>query len=173
MPCLSLALAALATTVGMATPALAHISFQVPTAAAGSTYKAILQVPHGCDGAATTSIKLRIPEGYFNVKPMPKAGWTIETVKGPYGKSYELHGSTITEGVTEITWSGGPLPDDFYDEFAIRGALASDLAEGTVLSFPIVQLCGAVAEAWIDTSGAEEAEKPAPFLTITPAQYLQ
>lgn len=169
---LSSPLIVLATMLAFTAPAFAHVSLQVPAAAAGSTYKAILQVPHGCDGAATTSIKVRIPEGYFNVKPMPKPGWTIETVRRPYGKSYELHGSTISAGVTEITWSGGTLPDDFYDEFVFRGTFAGDLAEGTVLSFPTLQLCGMAEEAWIDTSG-EEAEMPAPALTITPAQQHQ
>lgn len=102
LPSFALALALL----GIA-PALAHVSLQVPEGAAGSSYKAILQVPHGCNGAATTEIKVRVPEGYFNVKPMPKPGWTITTVKGPYEKAYQLHGSEVKEGVTEITWTGG------------------------------------------------------------------
>lgn len=158
-------------TIACAAPAYAHVSLQSPSGAAGSSYKAILQVPHGCDGAATTAIKVRIPEGYFNVKPMPKAGWTIETVKGPYERAYEQHGTKVTEGVTQITWSGGELPDDFFDEFAFRGTLAPDLPEGTVLAFPTVQLCGTAEEAWIDVSGDPDAEMPAPSLTITPAQH--
>lgn len=166
-----LPLFALATTLAFTAPVFAHVSLQVPTAAAGSTYKAVLQVPHGCDGAATTTIKVRLPEGFFAVKPMPKPGWTIETVKGPYEKSYEQHGATITEGVTTIIWSGGDLPDDFYDEFAFRGSLAADLPEGTVLSFPTVQICGSAEEAWIDVTGDSAAEKPAPVLAITPAQH--
>jgi uncharacterized protein YcnI len=166
LPSLALALALLGIP-----PAYAHVSLQVPDGTAGSSYKAILQIPHGCDGAATTEIKVRVPEGYFNVKPMPKPGWTITTVKGPYEKAYQLHGSEVKEGVTEITWTGGELPDDFFDEFAFRGTLASDLPEGTVLNFPTVQACGDAEEAWIDVSGAADAEKPAPTLTIGPAQH--
>jgi uncharacterized protein YcnI len=152
-----------------AMPAQAHVGLQAPTSPAGSSYKAILQVPHGCDGAATTAIKVRIPEGYFNVKPLPKAGWTITLVKGPYQKPHELHGSQVTEGVSEISWTGGELPDDYFDEFAFRGTLASDLPEGTVLNFPTVQVCGTAEEAWIDVTGEADADKPAPTLTVTPA----
>ena len=164
-------LLALAATLALTAPAFAHVSLAVPAAAAGSTYKAVLQVPHGCDGAATTAIKVRIPEGYFNVKPMPKAGWTVETTKGAYERPYEQHGSTITEGVTTITWSGGELPDDFYDEFVFRGTLAADLPEGTILTFPTVQICGAAEEAWIDATGDSDAQMPAPALTVTPAGH--
>jgi uncharacterized protein YcnI len=153
-----------------AMPAHAHVGLQIPTSPAGSSYKAILQVPHGCDGAATTAIKVRIPEGYFNVKPLPKAGWTITSVKGPYQKPHELHGSQVTEGVTEISWTGGELPDDHFDEFAFRGTLAGDLSEGTVLYFPTVQVCSTAEEAWIDVTGEADADKPAPTLTVTPPQ---
>ena len=162
---------ALAAMLAATVPALAHVSLQVPAAAAGSSYKAVLQVPHGCDGAATTTLKVRIPAGYFSVKPMAKPGWTIETVKGPYDRPYEQHGATITEGVTTIIWSGGELPDDFYDEFAFRGTLAADLPEGTRLAFPTVQICGTAEEAWIDVTGDPEAQMPAPVLTITPAEH--
>jgi periplasmic copper chaperone A len=167
---LALPILTLAAALVYAAPAYAHVSLQVPNGAAGFSYKAILQVPHGCEGAATTAIKVRIPEGYFNVKPMPKAGWTIETVRGPYEKTYEQHGTQVTGGVTQIIWSGGELPDDFFDEFAFRGTLASDLPEGAVIYFPTVQTCGEAEEAWIDVTGEDGADKPAPALTITPAQ---
>src|SRR3546814_2317884 len=57
-------------------PASAHITLQTDAAAVGSYYKAVLRVPHGCKGAATTAIKIRIPEGVISVKPQPKVGWT-------------------------------------------------------------------------------------------------
>ncbi|MDT8465965.1 DUF1775 domain-containing protein, partial [Alcaligenes nematophilus] len=74
-------------TLGMAavlfaSSAVAHVSLQTKQAPVGSSYKAILSVPHGCKGSATTKIRVRIPEGVVGVKPQPKAGWTLETVKG-------------------------------------------------------------------------------------------
>jgi uncharacterized protein YcnI len=70
-----------------ATPAFAHVTFEQGQAAVGSTYKAVLRVPHGCDGNATVKIRVQIPEGVISVKPMPKAGWETTTVKGAYKES--------------------------------------------------------------------------------------
>ena len=39
---------------------------------------------------ATTAIRVRIPEGVIDVKPMPKPGWTLNIVKGKYAKTYSL-----------------------------------------------------------------------------------
>ena len=63
-----------------ALPAAAHITLDPPSAPAGSYVRAAFRVPHGCDGAATTGIRVQIPEGFRNVKPMPLAGWTLTTV---------------------------------------------------------------------------------------------
>src|ERR1700754_5078350 len=97
--------------------ALAHITLETQEAAVGSTYKAIFRVPHGCEGKATTAVRVQIPEGGISVKPMPKPGWTLQTKKGKYEKSYQLYGETLSTGVKEVDWSGGNLPDEFYDEF--------------------------------------------------------
>ena len=72
--------------------AFAHITLETQEAAVGSTYKAVLRVPHGCDGKATIAVRVQIPEGVIAVKPMPKPGWTLQTKKGKYEKSYELYG---------------------------------------------------------------------------------
>lgn len=151
---------------GLATPAMAHVTLEQPEARIGASYKAVLRVPHGCDGQATQTIRIQIPEGFFNVKPMPKRGWELETVKGPYAKAYDNHGTQMTEGVQEIIWSGGELPDEFYDEFVFRGSFAGDLPAGSTFWFPTVQECANGEEAWIDTSGDDDAEMPAPGVTL-------
>ncbi len=152
--------------------AFAHVTLETGEAAVGSTYKAVLRVPHGCEGKATTAIRVKIPEGFIAVKPMPKPGWKLETVKGKYAKSYELWGETVAEGVTEVDWSGGELPDEFYDEFVFRGTLAGDLPAGGKLFFPVVQECGDAADRWIEipAEGQDEdaLELPAPGLGLLP-----
>ena len=60
-------------------PVFSHISLEIKTAPSGSTYKAVLQVGHGCQGAATTGVSVQIPAGFQGVKPYPKAGWTLTT----------------------------------------------------------------------------------------------
>lgn len=148
-------------------PASAHVTLEAGAAPAGSTYRAVLRVPHGCDGAATTAIRVEIPEGMFGVKPMPHAGWSLATETGTYVRDYDNHGETLREGVTAVTWSGGDLPDAFYDEFVFRGTLAADLPTGSALAFPVIQRCGDRTVAWTATPGAEG--EPAPVLKITAA----
>jgi hypothetical protein len=80
-----------------------------------------------CEGSATTAIRIRLPEGIITVKPMPKPGWKLDTVSGKYPLSYSLGGAKVSEGVTEVRWSGGNLPDTFYDEFVFTSAIANEL----------------------------------------------
>jgi uncharacterized protein YcnI len=152
-----------------AAPAYAHATLEVGRASIGSTYKAILRIPHGCGTEATTAVRVQIPEGFYNVKPMPKAGWTLETVTGPYAQAYDNHGTELTEGVTEIVWKDGNLPNEWYDEFVFRGTFAGTL-EPSTFYFPTVQECANGEEAWIDVSGDENAEMPAPAVELVPAE---
>ena len=156
----------------LAAPAAAHVTLAQREAVAGSGYKAVLRVGHGCEGAATTEIRLRIPEGFVTAKPMPKPGWETRVVRGPYPSPVMLYGAEITEGAVEVIWSGGSLPDDFYDEFVVSGTLAGDLPLDAPLYFPIVQTCGDAAERWIEIpapgQSAHDLDHPAPSLTLLP-----
>ena len=62
-----MAAAVAALTLSMANQALAHITLAQTEAAAGSTYKGVLQVGHGCEGAPTTSVRIQIPDGVIAV----------------------------------------------------------------------------------------------------------
>jgi uncharacterized protein YcnI len=154
------------------TTCLAHITLENREAPAGSTYKAVLRVPHGCEGSPTVAVRVKIPEGVFNVKPMPKPGWTIEAKKGKYAKSYDAGHGGMTEGVLELSWSGGKLPDDNYDEFVFRAALAGDLPAGKPIYFPVVAECEKGVERWIEIPAAgkklDDLQFPAAELMITP-----
>ena len=152
----------------LAGPAMAHIGLAESEAAIGSTFKATLVVGHGCAGAATTQVRVQIPEGFYNVRVMPKPGWQLDIVTGTYEKPFVSHGTTLTEGVKEITWSGNDLPDSQFDEFVFRGTFGADLEAGKFY-FPVLQQCGEVEDAWIDTSGQEESEFPAPTVQLVPA----
>ena len=110
--------------------AAAHVTLETKEAAPNSSYKAVLRVGHGCEGKPTTVIRVQIPEGVISVKPMPKPGWELETVKDKYDRPYDYFGNELTEGVKQIAWSGGRLPDDFYDEFVFVGRL-TDFEPGT------------------------------------------
>ena len=134
-------------------PAVAHVTLDRAQAAVGASYKAVLRVPHGCSGAATKVLRVRIPDGVIGVKPMPKAGWTLAVKREAYGHTYEMQHAKVSEGVREISWTGPGLPDDQYDEFTFVGTIASDLKPDTVLYFPTVQECDGATERWIEIPG--------------------
>jgi periplasmic copper chaperone A len=158
----------------LGSPASAHITLEGKQAAVGSYYKAVFAVPHGCAGSPTVKIRVQIPEGVIGVKPMPKAGWNLETVKGKYAGEYQFHGSTLSEGVKEVAWSGGKLEDDNYDEFVMSTYLTGTLKPNTTLYFPVVQECEQGMSRWIDIptegrAGHDDGGKtPAPGLKLTP-----
>ena len=157
----------------MADPAIAHVTLEQGEAVVGSPYKAVLGVPHGCDGKPTIAIRVQIPEGAIAAKPMPKQGWTLDKVKGKYAKSYDDYGTPLSEGVKEIGWSGGSLPDDEYDEFVVRVMLTADLPVGQILYFPVVQECPGAIDRWIQIPAAGQSEgdleTPAPGVKLLPA----
>ena len=165
-------LLAAAIAAGAASVASAHATFETAEAPVGGAWKAVLRVPHGCAGEATQKVRVQIPEGVIAVKPMPKAGWTLETVTGKYAKTYDYYGTPVTEGVKEIVWTG-ELPDAWSDEFVFRGMLTTDLKPDTELFFPVVQECANGAERWIEIPAAgqdgHELDYPAPGVMIAPA----
>lgn len=154
-----------------AIPAAAHVTLEAPTAKVGASYKAVLRVGHGCDGKATTAIRVRLPEGVISVKPMPKAGWKIEKTQGQYAKAYDYYGEEKASGVRELTWSGSSLADDEYDEFVFRAYVTEAFKPGDIVAFPVVQECteGATTR-WIEIpeagKTADDYEHPAPTLTV-------
>lgn len=152
-----------------ATPAFAHVSLEKSESPRGKSYKAVLKVPHGCKGEPTHTVRVEIPEGFIGVKPMPKAGWTIKTTRGAYAQSYGFYHGPLSEGVKEIVWSGGNLPDDYYDEFVASGFIAREITADT-LYFKVVQECTKGEERWVEIPDvgvdAHDLKAPAAVLKI-------
>ena len=160
-----------ATMLFMATGlAFAHVTVAPKEAANGASARLVFTVPHGCDGAATTGLEVKIPEGFVAAKPQPKAGWQIEIGKGDYAKSYKLYGEDAKAGAIDIKWSGGTLPDDEFDEFVIDGNVEGFDAP-TRLVFPTIQSCGATSVSWTDVpptgQEARGLKHPAPGVDVT------
>ncbi len=163
-------LTTLAVLTASTSAAFAHASFATPHAAQGSTYIAEVNIGHGCAGESTLKVRVQIPEGMIAVKPVPKAGWTLETVTGAYENSYDYYGTTMSEGVKELIWTG-ELLDAHFDQFSFRGKLTDKFAVGSTVYFPVVQECANGAERWIEIPAegqdAHDLEGPAPGLKIT------
>ena len=128
---------------------MAHATLETTEAPASSSYKAVIRIPHGCDGKPTQAVRVCVPEGVIVAKPMPKAGWQLATTKSPYAKAYDYYGSPVTEGVTEIAWTGGNLPDDWYDEFVFRARLTDFRRVGGLLP-DRAGMCRRCGRRWIE-----------------------
>ncbi len=125
----------------------------IPTAAgahveaSGETADGITAVTfsfhHGCDGLATTSLRVKLPESATDVVPQDPPGWT----------------STVTDG--QLEWSGGTVPADGVGTFVATMRISDP--EGSVVFLPTVQGCPDGKEAaWIDRSDDPEASNAAP-----------
>ncbi|MBP0491248.1 YcnI family copper-binding membrane protein [Pararoseomonas indoligenes] len=147
--------------------ALAHVTVDQPTLPADSYVRIAIRVPHGCEGAATTGIRLQVPPELRGAKAMPVAGWALTTrmeggvtVQGEHGTAHVPR---------EVSWQGGNLPDDQYQEFVLL--VRTPAEPGATLYFPVVQDCeGGKVSRWIERPSApgERLRYPAYSVRITP-----
>lgn len=157
---------AAALALAAASSATAHITMSPVEIPGGYTY-AEFSVPHGCDGSATTRVSVKIPAGVASVKPQEVAGWTIETEEGQLEEPVSIFGEAENEGVTEVSWTGGPLRDDRMQRFGLS-FFASESLAGQTVYFPTVQQCEQGVTRWIEipVEGEEPPEEPAPEVAI-------
>ena len=89
--------------VGMAATlpsvALAHATLETAVASPDSDDKAVVRIGHGCDGAATHTVRVTVPEGVISVKPMPKAGREIDLQVADSGQ--HGHGSMSQDAMSD------------------------------------------------------------------------
>ena len=119
-----------------------HVALDEPVALAGANYKAAVRVGHGCAGSPTSAITVLIPPGFQGAQPKFKPGWVLSVKRDKLTQPYSSHGKTITEDVSEITWTASGkesyLPDAYFDEFVLRGGLPQD---AQALWFKVLQTC--------------------------------
>ena len=150
----------------------AHVTLQGREAAVGADYRAVFVVPHGCAGSPTIKLRVQIPPGVIATEAKPVAGWNVGTVKGKYAATYDYKGAKVSEGITEVDWSGGILPDKTRQEFEIETYLTDSLKPGSTLYFPAVQECEQGVSRWIEipaegASASPESRWPAPAVKLT------
>ena len=124
---------------------------------------------HGCAGSATTALRVEIPQSITVAKPQPKPGWTIDIEREPLTTPVKGEGGKmLTQRVKAITWRGGPLPDEDWDQFGVMAKLPD--APGK-LYFPVIQTCQTGEDRWTEVPAPGETTRlahPAPVLTVTP-----
>ncbi len=157
--------------LAIATPAFAHITMVNKTTSPGANFVASLRVPHGCSGAATTAIRVRIPVGVYNVTAPAKAGWKVDITTGKYPMPFANKGAQLSEGVLEVAWSGGKLPDKSTEDFVLNVSIADSVKPVGMLFFPVVQECaGGAVDRWIEIPAAgkvaDDYKTPAPSVRL-------
>ncbi|WP_457444018.1 YcnI family copper-binding membrane protein [Roseateles sp. P5_E4] len=163
-----------ATLLAVAGTAQAHITLEQPEAPAGSSYRAVFKVGHGCEGgAATKEIVVTLPEGLRGAKPMPKAGWTLTTKQRPLKVPYDSHGKAVTDELAEARWvangEANYVQDAWYDEFVLRVSLPAEPGE---LAFAVRQVCTQGEWNWAELPSAANPKPRAPSvrLKVLPAR---
>ena len=165
--------AALATAgvLAAAGAAFAHVTVHPESYAKGATDGLLsFRVPNEEDTASTTKVQIFLPTDHpvLGVLVTPQAGWTAKATTVKLKKPIKTDDGTITDAVSEITWTGGRIRHGEFQDFQVAfGQLPDDTDQ---LTFKTLQTYsdGNVVR-WIEQTqkGAEEPESPAPVLTLT------
>ena len=153
--------------------ASAHVTVHPESYAKGATDGVLtFRVPNEEDTASTTKVQVFLPTDHpvLGVLVTPEAGWTAKVTTTKLRTPIRTDDGTITDAVSEITWSGGRIRQGEYEDFDVAfGQLPDDTGR---LAFKTLQTYsdGNVVR-WIETpqAGQDEPENPAPALKLTAA----
>lgn len=155
--------------------ASAHVTVSPNKTDEGAYAHATFSVPNESDSAKTDKLTVSLPEKtpFTLVSVQPVEGWTVKVKQGKLAQPVEVHGTTITEAATSITWTADKAHQIGPDEFQIFTVSLGTLpTSGTDVVLPATQhyTDGSVVK-WDDpaTTDGQEAEHPAPSFTTTAA----
>ncbi len=155
--------------------ALAHVSVTSGPAFAGASQELTFKLGHGCDGADTFRVEIRIPEGVTSVRPLDSV----------FGKAVVTKDAE-TGQVTAVTWTKDAADVLPADTQLYQLTLSAKLPNTpfTHLFFPTYQHCrdasgNESSHEWIGTStghdhggggGGTPTVDPAPYVYLYPAR---
>ncbi len=166
--------AAALVTLMSATASSAHVVADPAEAKPGSYFRTSLRIGHGCGaGKPTTAIRVTIPDGISNASAQPKPGWEIKVETTKLEKPLDAgHGRMTDTVVSAISWSGGSLPNEQFDEFGLVLKLPND--PGKQFWLPVVQTCAGGETRWDQIPAAgQRAERPAAMFRIASSDGMQ
>ncbi|MFC7431758.1 MULTISPECIES: DUF1775 domain-containing protein [unclassified Agrococcus] len=139
--------------LALSTPAaaVAHVTVDGTSTAPGTASTLSFTIEHGCDASPTTAVTIAVPDEVAAVTPVANAGWSI---------GYDLTAPGRTMTYTAQT----PLPSAIHDTLVMDVTLPDDVADGTVLAFPVEQTCEVGSLSW--DSLEPDAAYPAPLLAV-------
>jgi uncharacterized protein YcnI len=169
---LAAAAMAVAAIAGFAPAAWAHVTVNPNEAPKGGFTKISFRVPNERDNSGTTKLEVSFPPDHpiasVSVRPLP--GWTYTVTNEKLAQPIKSDDGDVTEAVSKITWTGGPIKPGEFQEFDVSlGPLPTDVDQ---LVFKALQTyaSGEVVR-WIEEAqpGAAEPANPAPVLKLTAA----
>jgi len=143
--------AGLATLPGLA---FAHVAATPNTTTAGAYTAVAFRVGHGCDGKATTQLRLEVPAAIAQARPRALPGWKLTIEKDAAGR------------LSAMVWRG-KLPDERFESFEV---LFKAPDQSGPLFFPAIQTCVGAEQQWIEVpaDGSPAGSHPAPVVTVVP-----
>jgi uncharacterized protein YcnI len=151
--------------------AAAHVTIQPNTAPAGGFTRLDVRVPNERDDKGTVKVDVQLPPGFAFASYEPVPGWSVKITKRKVDQPIEVEGLEVDEEIGRITWTGDPerggiiRPGEFQD-FGLSVGMP-DGAPGSKLTFKALQTYqGGEVVRWI---GPEDADEPAPTVTLTAA----
>ncbi|MFF8028821.1 YcnI family protein [Streptomyces sp. NPDC007896] len=163
----ALAAAGVLTAAGVAS---AHVTVHPESYAKGATDGVLtFRVPNEENTAGTTKVQVFLPTDHpvLGVLVTPQDGWTAKVTTTKLKTPVKTDDGTITEAVSEISWTGGKIGAGQYEDFNVAfGQLPDDTDQ---LTFKTLQTYSdGKTVRWIEeASGGEEPENPAPVLKLT------
>lgn len=127
------------------------------------------RVPNEEDTAGTTKVQVFLPTDHpvLGVLVSPQDGWTAKVTNTKLKTPVKTDDGTVTDAVSEITWTGGKIDPGHYEDFNVAfGQLPDDTDQ---LTFKTLQTYSdGKTVRWIEEAqGGEEPENPAPVLKLT------
>ncbi|MFI1974767.1 YcnI family protein [Streptomyces wedmorensis] len=166
---------ALSSVVLLSGTAFAHVSVQPQGEAAKGGYATVnVKVPNERDNASTVKLEVNFPLDHplASVMPQPVPGWKAVVTKSKLAKPLELHGKTINEAVSKVTWTsaGSKIGPGEFQQFSLSlGRLPEDTDQLVLKAIQTYDNKEVVR--WIEEAkeGADEPQNPAPVLKLSAA----
>lgn len=147
--------------------ASAHVTIHPDSYPKGATDGVLtFRVPNGEDTASTTKVQVFLPTDHpvLGVLVSPRDGWSAKVTNTKLKTPVKTDDGTITDAVSEITWTGGKIDPGHYEDFDVAfGQLPEDTDQ---LTFKTLQTYSdGKTVRWIEEAaqGDDEPENPAPL----------
>jgi uncharacterized protein len=158
--------------VAVAGAASAHVHLEPDSATQGGDATVSFVVPNEQADADTVKVEVQIPTEHpiGSVSVQAIAGWTSSVEKSTLATPIETDDGEITETVSKITWEGGTIAPDQFQEFTVSFDSLPDDVDSLVLKTVQTYSNGDVSR-WIEEPAADgsEPEQPAPVLHLSAA----